>query len=497
VLRFSLPVLRSGPILPLKPMTEMENPVAVSAEGEWPWQLLDDCRRLFGAEVQPVLAPTEAILTAMNQVFDMASASAEQMLEDMGGDDLSRELEEVGDLLESEDDAPVIRLVNTLISQALKERASDIHIEPFETRVLVRFRIDGVLHTIVHPPKGVQAAITSRIKVMAGLDIAEKRHPQDGRFRVRIAGREVDVRVSLLPTAHGERVVMRLLDRGSAMLTLPELGMSPPQLTLMKEVITAPHGIVLVTGPTGSGKSTTLYAALMEVDRKNRNVMTIEDPIEYQIEGVGQMQVQPKIGVTFAVGLRSILRQDPDIVMIGEIRDLETAEIAIQASLTGHLVFATLHTNDALSAILRLQDMGLEPYLVASSLNMVQAQRLVRRLCRHCREPRPVTAEDWAMLEVEPHNYPEVTHVYDAKGCDACMGTGYAGRVAIYEMARVSDAMRNAIHEGKGLPTMRRIAKKEHMITLRQDVARHVAAGVTSIEEVLRVTMEDAVAVEP
>jgi len=307
----------------------------------------------------------------------------------------------------------------------------------------------------------------------------------------------VDVRVSLLPTAHGERVVMRLLDRGSAMLTLPELGMSSPQLGLMKEVITAPHGIVLVTGPTGSGKSTTLYAALMEVDRKNRNVMTIEDPIEYQIEGVGQMQVQPKIGVTFAAGLRSILRQDPDIVMIGEIRDLETAEIAIQASLTGHLVFATLHTNDALSAILRLQDMGLEPYLVASSLNMVQAQRLVRRLCPHCREPRPVTPEDWTMLEVISEDYPEVTEIYDARGCDQCMDTGYAGRIAIYEMAYVSEAMRNAIHEGKGLPAMRRIAKKENMITLRQDVARHVAAGVTSIEEVLRVTMEDVVAVEP
>ncbi len=496
VLRFSLPVLRAGPILPLKPVADADNPVAVSDEGDWPWELLDDCRRLFGAEVQPVLAPSEAILTAMNRVFDMASASAEQMLEDMGGDDLSRELEEVGDLLESEDDAPVIRLVNTLISQALKERASDIHIEPFETRVLVRFRIDGVLHTIVHPPKGVQAAITSRVKVMAGLDIAEKRHPQDGRFRVRIAGREVDVRVSLLPTAHGERVVMRLLDRGSAMLTLPELGMSPPQLNLMKAVIAAPHGIVLVTGPTGSGKSTTLYAALMEVDRKNRNVMTIEDPIEYQIEGVGQMQVQPKIGVSFAAGLRSILRQDPDIVMIGEIRDLETAEIAIQASLTGHLVFATLHTNDALSAILRLQDMGLEPYLVASSLNMVQAQRLVRRLCPHCRQPRPVTAEDWLMLEVKAEDFPDVKEIYDAGACDRCMGTGYAGRIAIYEMAQVSDAMRNAIHEGKGLPAMRRIARKEHMVTLRQDVARHVAAGVTSIEEVLRVTMEDVVAVD-
>ncbi|OIO74693.1 MAG: type II secretion system protein GspE [Zetaproteobacteria bacterium CG1_02_53_45] len=494
VLRFSLPVLRAGPLLPLKPLDGAANPVAVSDEGEWPWQLLDDCRRIFGSDVQPVLVPKEAILLTLNQVFDMASASAEQMLEDMGGDDLTREIEEVGDLLESDSDAPVIRLVNTLISQALKDRASDIHIEPFETRVLVRFRVDGVLHTIVHPPKGVQAAVTSRIKVMAGLDIAEKRHPQDGRFRVKIAGREVDVRVSILPTAHGERVVMRLLDRGAAMLTLAELGMSPPQKKLMQDVITAPHGIVLVTGPTGSGKSTTLYAALMEVDRKNRNVMTIEDPIEYQIEGVGQMQVQQKIGVSFAAGLRSILRQDPDIVMIGEIRDLETAEIAIQASLTGHLVFATLHTNDALSAILRLQDMGVEPYLVASSLIMVQAQRLVRRLCPHCREQKPVAADGWTLLEVDAQSFAAVEHVYEANGCDRCLGTGYIGRVAIYEMARITDAMRNAIHEGKGIPVMRRLAKQERMVTLRQDGARHVAAGITTIDEILRVTMEDVVA---
>jgi len=494
VLRFSLPVLRAGPVLPLKPADGAGNPVAVSDEGDWPWQLLDDCRRILGSDVQPVLAPKESILMTLNQVFDMASASAEQMLEDMGGDDLSKEIEEVGDLLESDSDAPVIRLVNTLISQALKDRASDIHIEPFETRVLVRFRVDGVLHTIVHPPKGVQAALTSRIKVMAGLDIAEKRHPQDGRFRVKIAGREVDVRISILPTAHGERVVMRLLDRGAAMLTLQELGMSPPQKKLMQDVITAPHGIVLVTGPTGSGKSTTLYAALMEVDRKNRNVMTIEDPIEYQIEGVGQMQVQQKIGVSFAAGLRSILRQDPDIVMIGEIRDLETAEIAIQASLTGHLVFATLHTNDALSAILRLQDMGVEPYLVASSLIMVQAQRLVRRLCPHCREQHPVPADIWTILEVDEKIGVDV--IYHANGCDLCMGTGYIGRVAIYEMSRISDAMRNAIHEGKGIPVMRRLAKQERMITLRQDGARQVAAGVTTIDEILRVTMEDVVSTD-
>ncbi|MDQ6992709.1 MAG: type II secretion system ATPase GspE [Mariprofundus sp.] len=496
VAQFSLQVLRSGPILPLKAMDDIDNPIAVAEHEPWPWELLDDCRRLFGAEVQAIYAPKDDILMALNQAFDMASASAEQMLEDFSVDDLSREIEEVGDLLESEDDAPVIRLVNTLISQALKDRASDIHIEPFETRVLVRFRVDGVLHTIVHPPKGVQAALTSRIKVMAGLDIAEKRHPQDGRFRVKIAGREVDVRVSLLPTAHGERVVMRLLDRGSKMLTLTELGMSHRQLENMQEVVRSPHGIVLVTGPTGSGKSTTLYAGLMEVDRNNRNVMTIEDPIEYQIEGVGQMQVQPKIGVTFAAGLRSILRQDPDIVMIGEIRDLETAEIAIQASLTGHLVFATLHTNDALSAIVRLQDMGLEPYLVASSLTLVQAQRLVRRICPHCRSARAAIADDWRLLETNPDDFADIKQVFEAKGCDHCIGTGYIGRVAIYEMTRISDAMRDLIHEGKGLPSMRRLARQERMVTLRHDGARHVAAGVTTIDEVLRVSLEDSVVVE-
>jgi general secretion pathway protein E len=324
---------------------------------------------------------------------------------------------------------------------------------------------------------------------MANLDIAEKRHPQDGRYRVKIAGREVDVRVSILPTAFGERVVMRLLDRSSQILTLREMGMSEVQFQQMRRVIKAPHGIVLVTGPTGSGKSTTLYAALMEVDRDNHNVMTIEDPIEYQLGGVAQMQVQPKIGLNFAAGLRSILRQDPDIVMIGEIRDLETAEIAIQASLTGHLVFATLHTNDALSAAIRLQDMGVEPYLLASSLMMVQAQRLVRRLCPHCKESRAVREDDWGILEVSSSMH-GCNELFEGVGCEKCMHTGFIGRIAIYEMLNVSDAMRNAIHDGKGLPALRRLAKKEAMVTLRQDGARHVAAGMTTVEEVLRVSSE-------
>jgi len=489
-LMFSLPVLRQGPLLPLLAFDGMDCPIAVIDDADhWPWEMLDDCRRMFACDVQPVLVPKDVILASLNQVFDMSSASAEQMLEDLSEtDELSREIEEIGDLLESEDDAPVIRLVNTLISQAMKDRASDIHIEPFEKEVVVRFRIDGVLHTIVQPPKSVQAAMISRIKVMGGLDIAEKRHPQDGRIRIRIAGRDVDVRVSILPTAFGERVVMRLLDRSAKTLTLQDLGMSSGQFLVMQDVVKMPHGIVLVTGPTGSGKSTTLYAALMEVDRANRNVMTIEDPIEYQIKGVGQMQVQPKIGLDFASGLRSILRQDPDIVMIGEIRDLETAEIAIQASLTGHLVFATLHTNDALSAIVRLQDMGVEPYLVASSLMMVQAQRLVRRLCPHCKQARAVRDDDWQVLEVA--GVYDKSELFEAVGCEYCMQTGFIGRIAVYEMLRVSEAMRNAIHDGKGLPALRRLAKKEQMLTLRQDGARHVAAGMTTVEEVLRVSTE-------
>jgi len=497
VLRFPLPVLRLGPVLPLAADAEVMNPVVVPDDGDWPWMLLDDMRRELGGEVSPLLAPRDQIMLELNRVFDMASASAEEMLADLGSEgELSREIEEVRDLLESEDEAPVIRLVNTLISQALKERASDIHIEPFENNVLVRFRVDGVLHTVVTPPKGVQAAMTSRIKVLSGMDISEKRHPQDGRFRVRIAGREVDVRASVLPTAYGERVVLRLLDRGRGVLSLAELGMNEDQLAQMSDVVAAPHGIVLVTGPTGSGKSTTLYGALMSVDRKNRNVLTIEDPIEYQLDHVGQMQVQSKIDLSFASGLRSILRQDPDIVMIGEIRDLETAEIAIQASLTGHLVLSTLHTNDALSSIMRLQDMGVEPYLVASSLLMVQAQRLVRSLCPHCKRARGVDESDWLAMHANPDDYRDINEVYEAVGCDSCIQTGYTGRIGIFEMTRVSGQLRDAIHDGKGLQSLRRIAKKEGMKSLACDGARHVACGQTSIDEVLRVTREDAVVVQ-
>ncbi|MDQ6961382.1 MAG: type II secretion system ATPase GspE [Mariprofundaceae bacterium] len=493
-LRFSLAVLKRGPLLPLQPEHAQDNPVVIAEDSPWPYEILDDIRRVLGFEVRPLLAPKEVILMELNRIFDMASTSAEKMLEDLDDyNSLSHEIEEVKDILDSDDEAPVIRLVNTLIGQALRERASDIHIEPFESEVLVRFRVDGVLYTAVKPPKSVQSAMVSRIKVMADLDIAEKRHPQDGRFRMRIAGREVDVRVSVLPTAYGERVVMRLLDRSSRMLTLKELGYSDEQMRLTKQVLKAPHGIVLVTGPTGSGKTTSLYASLMMVDRENRNVLTIEDPIEYQLQGVGQMQVQSKIGVSFSQGLRSILRQDPDIIMIGEIRDLETAEIAIQASLTGHLVFSTLHTNDALSAIVRLQDMGVEPYLVASSLLMVQAQRLVRQLCPDCKVARPATATDWKLLGVDATQYADVSHIYEAGGCDHCMQTGYLGRKAVFEMAQISGALRAAIHDEKNLAQLRKIAAQEKMYSLAQDGSRHVAAGITSMDEILRVTLKETV----
>ncbi|RME84921.1 MAG: type II secretion system protein GspE, partial [Zetaproteobacteria bacterium] len=394
--RFGRALLRAEGVVPLAADDALV--VLIAEDARWPWGLLHDMRRLAKKPLRPVVAPRAEVEALLDRAFAPDEDSAAEAVEALA-ESAEAAIEELKDLLDVEEDAPAIRLVNTLLAQALRERASDIHIEPYAQHLDVRFRIDGVLHKIVEAPKSAHAAIASRIKVMAGLDIAEKRRPQDGRFRVRVAGRNVDVRVSVLPTAFGERIVLRLLDLSARMLTLEELGMAEDHLAMMRRVIASPHGIALVTGPTGSGKTTTLYAALLAVDRTNRNVMTIEDPIEYQIEDVAQMQVNPKTGLTFAAGLRSILRQDPDIVMVGEIRDLETAEIAVQASLTGHLVFATLHTNDALSSIVRLVDMGVEPYLIASSLILAEAQRLVRRLCPACRAPRAPTAEDWRRLE--------------------------------------------------------------------------------------------------
>ena len=420
----------------------------------------------------------QALQTAY-QAYDEQADSAASVIENVETDlDLSRLLEdipEVEDLLETADDAPIIRMLNALLTEAIRAGASDIHIEPFEAHSLVRFRVDGMLRDIVRPKRALHAALISRLKIMASLDIAEKRLPQDGRITLRIGGRAVDVRVSTLPVGNAnqqsERAVLRLLEKSPEMLNLTRLGMNDETLHKLDRLIHQPHGIVLVTGPTGSGKSTTLYAMLGCLDANVTNIMTVEDPIEFEIHGIGQTQVNPKIDLTFAKALRAILRQDPDVVMIGEIRDLETAQIAIQASLTGHLVLATLHTNDAPSAITRLVDMGIEPFLLASSLLGVLSQRLVRKLCPHCKTQ-----------DSEGH--------WHAPGCVACNHTGYQGRTGIHELLTVNDALRELIHQQAAESALRDAALEGGMHTLRSDAMRWLTAGETSLEEVLRVTRD-------
>ncbi|MEO5701886.1 MAG: type II secretion system ATPase GspE [Casimicrobiaceae bacterium] len=413
------------------------------------------------------------------------------------GDDLSREtdlarlmqdLPEADDLLDSDAQAPVIRMVNALLLQALRERASDVHFEPYESRSVVRFRVDGVLRDVIQPPRGLHGALVSRIKIMASLDIAEKRLPQDGRIALKLGDKAVDVRVSTLPTGPGERVVLRLLDKDSAQLDLTALGMSDATLAAMDRLIREPHGIVLVTGPTGSGKTTTLYAALSRLDRGSANMMTVEDPIEYALDGVGQTQVNPRIELTFARALRAILRQDPDVIMIGEIRDLETAQIAVQASLTGHLVLATLHTNDAASAVTRLADMGVEPYLLASSLLGVLAQRLVRTLCPACRARTAATQSEAALL-ADIGLAPDLP-LHAAPGCPDCNHAGYRGRTGIYELLVVDEAVRRHVHDRAPEHVLRTAASAAGMIPLRRDGARWVRSGATALAELVRVTRE-------
>jgi len=436
--------------------------------------------RVFGAAAVERL-PDADFDQQLAERYAQRDGQAAEVVDDIGQTlDLSAMVESlpaVEDLLESEGDAPIIRMINALLTQALRDGASDIHIEPFETRSLVRFRLDGTLRDVVAPHRALHAAMASRIKIMAALDIAEKRIPQDGRISLRLAGRPVDVRVSTLPTAHGERVVLRLLDKESVRLDLATLGMAPDTLGRLDELIRQPHGIVLVTGPTGSGKTTTLYAALSRLDASHTNIMTVEDPIEYQLPGVGQTQVNARIDMSFAKALRAILRQDPDVIMIGEIRDLETAQIAVQASLTGHLVLATLHTNDAASAVTRLTDMGVEPFLLASSLLGVMAQRLVRRLCPACKELNPL----------ELAERPGQAH-YRPVGCPACGGSGYRGRYGIYELLPVNDALRRLIHDRAAEQALRDAALGDGMRTLREDGMRWLAAGETAHEEILRVT---------
>jgi general secretion pathway protein E len=455
---------------------------------------VDDLRVLFHRPVRVVVAPARSIEDAINRAYDQLSGSTEQLVEGLDEERLdliATEVEETKDLLDSGDEGPIIKLVNSILFQAAKDRASDIHIEPFERDLVVRVRVDGILYDIVKPPKRFQPIITSRVKIMAGLNIAEKRLPQDGRIRTRIAGKDIDIRVSSIPTAYGERVVMRLLDRASTLLTLEDLGLAGPNLKTVERMIRQSHGIILVTGPTGSGKTTTLYAALEKINGKDKNIITIEDPIEYQLHGVGQMQVNPKIELTFANGLRSILRQDPDVIMVGEIRDVETAEISIHASLTGHLVFSTLHTNDSFGAITRMIDMGIEPFLVSSSVLGVMAQRLIRRLCSSCREPYEPTDEEFRELGIRPEQANGATVFRPGPGCSECKQRGYKGRIGIHELLVIDDEVRNLIMKKADSAQIRRLATARGMPTLREDGARKVLDGVTASEEVLRVTQED------
>lgn len=425
----------------------------------------------------------------LGEVYARDASEAKQMVEDLGEDmDLARLAEsvpEVGDLLEQEDDAPIIRLINALLAEAIREDASDVHIETFERDLSVRFRVDGVMREVVRPKRALAPLLVSRIKVMAKLDIAEKRVPQDGRIALRIGGREVDVRVSTLPSANGERVVLRILDKQAGRLTLPNLGMRREALELLREVVHRPHGIFLVTGPTGSGKTTTLYASLTELSTRTMNILTIEDPVEYNLAGIGQTQVNERADMTFARGLRAILRQDPDVVMVGEIRDLETAEIAIQASLTGHLVMSTLHTNTAVGAVVRLVDQGVEPFLVASSLAGVLAQRLVRVLCSQCKEPVAPNAFERHFLEAD-----DQTTIYRARGCDACGHSGYRGRTGIYELIVADEPMREMIHDRASEQKLSHYAR-ERFPSIREDGRAKVRQGITTVEEVMKATLDD------
>ncbi|KXS55274.1 MAG: general secretory pathway component, cryptic [Marinobacter sp. T13-3] len=449
---------------------------------------LSEVNRVAGGSVRFERINDAEFDQALNEAYQTDSAEAMQMVEGIGDDldlaSLADSVPQTEDLMETEDDAPIIRLINAILTEAVKAGASDIHIETYEKQLVVRFRVDGVLREVVQPKRELAPLLVSRIKVMAKLDIAEKRVPQDGRIALRVAGREVDIRVSTMPAAQGERVVLRLLDKQAGHIDLSALGMAENDLTRMRQLIQRPHGILLVTGPTGSGKSTTLYASLQAINDRSRNILTVEDPIEYDLPGVGQTQVNPKVDMTFARGLRAILRQDPDVVMIGEIRDLETAEIAVQASLTGHLVLSTLHTNTAVGAITRLMDMGIEPFLISSSLVGIVAQRLVRVLCPECREAFAASPEHCRFLGVGAGTPPTL---YKACGCDACNQLGYRGRVGIYEVVPVDEAISGLIHQRAGEQALDAEAR-QHTRSIHADGVEKVLAGVTTMEEVMRVT---------
>jgi general secretion pathway protein E len=483
----SIQYLKKNKIVPL--ITSQDSVIAVNDPTNF--QPVDDLRQLLQKPDLPiVLASHDAIIGAINLAYDMSRSSAKDYFEEMSeasADDLISEINETADLLDETSDAPIIKLVNLLVAGAIKDRASDIHVEPYSGNLKIRYRIDGILYDILSLPRRIQSPLVSRIKIMAKLNIAEKRLPQDGRIEIKIADRLIDIRVSVIPTAFGERVVLRLLDKSANILMLSDLGMHDERIKLLNRLIKSPYGIILVTGPTGSGKTTTLYAALSTINRPEINIITIEDPIEYQMDGVGQIQVNPKIDLTFSAGLRSIVRQDPDVILIGEIRDRETAEIAIQSSLTGHLVFSTLHTNDAASAVTRLIDMGIEPFLVTSSVIAIIAQRLVRVLCPHCKEVYVPDKESLANLGLDKSVLKNNTF-YRKKGCNLCMQTGFRGRTAIFEIMIVDDEIKRLILKTSDANQINELAIKQGMITLQKDGILKVINGITTAEEVLRVT---------
>ena len=458
------------------------------------FQPLDDLIRILGLEdFKVILSTKNAILSVINISYDLSQDSAEQLVQDMeeNGSTITiiSEIEDRADLLDNTSDAPIIKLVNHIISQSVKARSSDIHIEPYQDSFKVRYRVDGILYDLLTPPKWIQPALISRIKVMSKMNIAEKRLPQDGRLDVKIGNQEIDVRISTIPTSFGERVVMRLLNKSGSLLNLTDIGLKPERLDLLKNLVKSPNGIILVTGPTGSGKTTTLYAILSSINKPEINIITIEDPVEYQLKGISQIQVNSKIDLTFARGLRSIVRQDPDIILIGEVRDKETAEIAVQSALTGHLVFSTLHTNDSASAITRLVDIGIEPFLISSSVIAVAAQRLLRVLCSDCKEPYTPDGMALKSASITPDQIIN-NRIYRASGCKKCFNTGYRGRIGIFEIMVMNSNLKKLILKTYDSNLIKKEALTHNMITLRQDGIQKVLQGISTIEEVLRVTQK-------
>lgn len=491
--KINLDLIRKVPInfckrFKIIPLAKDDTGIYVAAEDPTNVSVFDDLRMLLDSNIKILISNPTEIIDAVNKAYDKAT-TAQEFMDGMEEGIDGIDFDEPKDLLDTDDEAPIIRLVNSLLTTAVKEGASDIHIEPFEKDMAVRFRIDGDLRDVLKPPKRYQSSIATRIKIMAKLNIAEKRLPQDGKIPIKIAGKDVDIRVSTLPTQFGERIVMRLLDRSSTQISLKDIGLSDKMNKKIMEIISKPHGIFLVTGPTGSGKTTTLYACMKAIYSVEKNIITVEDPPEYQLSGIGQIQVNPKINMTFANGLRSILRQDPDVIMVGEIRDSETADVAVQASLTGHLVFSTVHTNDSFGAITRLVDMKIEPFLVASTVEGILAQRLVRKLCPHCKKAIKPTDAELSVLNIKRETLVNGV-IYKAVGCSECQA-GYKGRGGIFELLPIDDEMRSLIIKQPDSVSIKRNAIDRGMQTLRDDGALKVAQGSTTIEEIIQATQVD------